>query len=100
MGLRQRLQWLDDAYLSAFERRKDKSPSFREASDSLDTLFTPGFQVRYATPFILGCALLILVLGAFYVQEGAYSFGWALIIGSLLFAALAVFLRRIFQRRL
>lgn len=100
MGLRRRLRSLDDAYLSAVERKKDESPGFREVSESVDTLFTPSFQVRYAIPVLLGTALLLLVLGAFYIREGASGFGWTVVVGSLLFAALALAMRRVFLRRL
>ena len=100
MGLRRRLRSLDDSYMDAVERHKEASPGFRQVSEAADALFTPSSQVRLVIPVMLASALLAVLMGAFYVQQGATGFGWSVIIFGLLAAALALYLRRVFQRRL
>jgi hypothetical protein len=86
--------------MDAVQRRKEASPGFRQVSESADALFTPSTQMRLVVPVMSAASLLTLVMGAFYVQQGATGFGWSVIVIGLLGAALAVFARRVFQRRL
>jgi hypothetical protein len=86
--------------MDAVERRKEASPGFRRTSETADALFTPSTQTRLVLPVLFGASLLALVMGAFYINEGASGFGWSVIGIGVLGVTFAVFARRLFQRRL
>ena len=99
MGLRRRLDSVDDWYLTAFERKKASSPRFRQASESLDASFTPSFQLRYGIPVMSVSALLLALAGAALVPRDA-GLGWSLIGVGLSGVAAALLFRTLFKRRL